>query len=55
MASTKVRKVGAEELGNSANDERRVESLRDSRVGRKKIRGGMKIRWAQERKTLGER
>ena len=40
--------------GNSANDERRVELLRDSRVGRKKIRGRMNIRWAQGRKTLGE-
>ena len=54
MASTKVQKVGAEDLGNSANDERRVELLRDSRVGRKKIRGRMNIRWAQGRKTLGE-
>ena len=41
VAGTKVRKVEAEELGNSANDERRVELLRDSSVGR------MKVRWAE--------
>jgi len=41
VAGTKVRKVEAEELGNSMNDERRVESLRDSSVGR------MKVRWAE--------
>ena len=41
VAGTKVRKVEAEEHGNSVNDERRVESLRDSSVGR------MKVRWAE--------